>query len=634
MSKFLKKRFVLMLMALSIFVVSFVSFIFGSPKTYAAEEILLDSLTLSDIRQNTTNLNSIPQGTKGVWRWKGIKSVNSNSISAYGNGEDNWYFHVSIDEEADIENVDKITRIEWKFTTSVTTSAVRWFYGNNYDILYGYGAGSHTITLTKDDFTKQKYNDFIFTIDYSRYNPVPDITDYSIKLYYTPGGDASITAGKGIKSTYLSKDQNATSGSASGTSFDDGDTVYGFVKLKAGFKHDPNWTLVSGNEDTEDAIYRVGSKTIDGDDVDFGTLNAIPFKYPVSITGGTGVDEVYLSTNSTATSGYPTGTEFDCESVVYGFAKVKKGYKPASGWALIDGNPDEEDAIYRVGSITVSGQNNYDTFNLKDELDIAQSNNAILLIDAIGTVEYTPESKALIDTARSFYDSLSTEGKALVTNYNTLLQAEAAYNALDDNYKANQVKELINNIGEVKYNNDTKTKIDNAKTAYDDLSNEGKALVTNYQVLTHDIEVYNHVDDVYKKIEAINEVKYDTKSEEEIGTARAAYDGLTDEEKELITNYEKLTNDEKNYSDLKNNHKVFVGWMVTLGVMGGFILALVIAYCLFFFVFNKWTLINGNPARVFVIGKKNGKVRLLNMTLMIIYREENEVFNKKEELVK
>ena len=74
--------------------------------------------------------------------------------------------------------------------------------------------------------------------------------------------------------------------------------------------------------------------------------------------------------------------------------------------------------------------------------------------------------------------------------------------------------------------------------------------------------------------------------------------------------------------------------MVALGIMGGIILALVIAYFLLFFVFNKWTLANGNPIRVFVIGKNNGKVRLLNMTLMIIYREENEVFNTKEELVK
>ena len=267
---------------------------------------------------------------------------------------------------------------------------------------------------------------------------------------------------------------------------------------------------------------------------------------------------------------------------------------------------------------------NYNTL-VEAENDYTNAGLVIGKINNIGDVEYTPEIKALIDDARTAYDALTQKAKNAVSNYNTLLQAEAAYKVLDDNYKANQVKELINNIGEVKYNNDTKTKIDNAKTAYDDLSNEGKTLVTNYQTLTHDIEVYNHVDDVYKKIEAVKEVKYNDQTEEGLEAARIAYDNLTDEEKTLVINYDKLTTDEKTYSGLRNDHRTLVG---------GIILDLVIAYFLLFFVFNKWTLANGNPIRVFVIGKNNGKVRLLNMTLMIIYREENEVFNTKEELVK
>ena len=49
-------------------------------------------------------------------------------------------------------------------------------------------------------------------------------------------------------------------------------------------------------------------------------------------------------------------------------------------------------------------------------------------INAIGTV--TLESKAAIEAARSAYDALTEEQKALVTNYETLTAAEQAYAAL------------------------------------------------------------------------------------------------------------------------------------------------------------------------------------------------------------
>ena len=54
----------------------------------------------------------------------------------------------------------------------------------------------------------------------------------------------------------------------------------------------------------------------------------------------------------------------------------------------------------------------------------------IALIDAIGTVEYTDASKALIDAAREAYDALTDAQKDLVTNYTTLTDAEAMYAAL------------------------------------------------------------------------------------------------------------------------------------------------------------------------------------------------------------
>ena len=51
-------------------------------------------------------------------------------------------------------------------------------------------------------------------------------------------------------------------------------------------------------------------------------------------------------------------------------------------------------------------------------------------IGAIGTVSYTTESKTKIDEARTAYDALTSEQKELVTNYSTLTTAESTYSTL------------------------------------------------------------------------------------------------------------------------------------------------------------------------------------------------------------
>ncbi|MBQ6165066.1 MAG: right-handed parallel beta-helix repeat-containing protein, partial [Clostridia bacterium] len=73
----------------------------------------------------------------------------------------------------------------------------------------------------------------------------------------------------------------------------------------------------------------------------------------------------------------------------------------------------------KTGSVTVPGT-----------ADQAAADAAEALIDAIGTVEYTPECKAKIDAARSAYNDLSDAQKALVENYGVLEAAEVRYNEL------------------------------------------------------------------------------------------------------------------------------------------------------------------------------------------------------------
>ena len=114
------------------------------------------------------------------------------------------------------------------------------------------------------------------------------------------------------------------------------------------------------------------------------------------------------------------------------------------------------------------------------------------------------------------------------------------------------VKELIDAIGEVTL--DSGDAIDAARAAYDALTDTQKELVKNYEELTAAEEAYTNLVDaaaakaVDDLIDAIGEVTAD--SGDAIKAARAAYDALTDTQKELVKNYEKLLAAEELYEEL------------------------------------------------------------------------------------
>ena len=166
----------------------------------------------------------------------------------------------------------------------------------------------------------------------------------------------------------------------------------------------------------------------------------------------------------------------------------------------------------------------------------------IELINAIPQpVVYTEECKAAIDEARAMYTALTADQKTSVTNYSTLTDAEAAYAALP-------VEDKIAAIGTVEYTAESKALIDAARTAYDALSDEAKALVTNYSTLTDAETAYNQAAaaPVIAQIEALPATPLTEETTklsvyDKVVEARAAYDALSDEEKAAVTNYDKLT---------------------------------------------------------------------------------------------
>ena len=146
--------------------------------------------------------------------------------------------------------------------------------------------------------------------------------------------------------------------------------------------------------------------------------------------------------------------------------------------------------------------------------------------------------KISIQIARNAYDSLTDKQKTLVAHPEILQQAEETYNQL----KASAVASAIAGIGEVTL--DKKELIFGIQDQYDALTDQQKALVKDYDILKQAITKYKNLVVVQPVIEQIRElggvenVTLDSKTA--IQAAIQAYNSLTGEQQELVTNYDVL----------------------------------------------------------------------------------------------
>ena len=233
--------------------------------------------------------------------------------------------------------------------------------------------------------------------------------------------------------------------------------------------------------------------------------------------------------------------------------------------------------------------------------DVAKANAAKALIEAIGEVEDTQDSKNAIDAAREAYDALTDDQKALITeDAPTIVTAEATYTTLHaNNFAAAEVVALINAIGTVEYTETSKNKIDTAKEAYNDLTDAQKAIVDGYltenevDTIVVSETIYIGLGDQQKALEvkdlivAIGKVKYPD-SKDKIEAARGSYDALTDTQKALVDNYSVLTTAEATYAELeaKSNKKLSGGAIAGI-VIGCVAFVAIVCFLLWFFLFKK-----------------------------------------------
>jgi hypothetical protein len=194
-------------------------------------------------------------------------------------------------------------------------------------------------------------------------------------------------------------------------------------------------------------------------------------------------------------------------------------------------------------------------------------NAVIALIDAFPEVNLiTLNNDDQIVAARAAYEALTSDQKALVTNYQDLLDAEAKIaqlkQTLIDQEAANVVIDLIDAFPELNLITlNDEDQIAAARTAYDELPPAQQALVTNYQDLLDAEEKIASLkqamvdqeaaDVVIDMIDAFPELDLITlNDEDQIVAARTAYDALTEDQQALVTNYQELVDAEAKLASL------------------------------------------------------------------------------------
>ena len=190
--------------------------------------------------------------------------------------------------------------------------------------------------------------------------------------------------------------------------------------------------------------------------------------------------------------------------------------------------------------------------------DNATADKVIAAINEIG--EVTLESESKIVAAEALYAELSDDQKTLVTNYETLTAARAKYDALKADKDAEDAfNAKVDAIGDVTL--DSKAAIEEAETAYAALTDTQKAAVADAKAKLDAARAkYDAMaaleakaKPVREAIDAIGNVTLDSK--DKIEAAEAAYNELTEEEKAYVTNYNTLKTARDTYNDLLESDK-------------------------------------------------------------------------------
>lgn len=227
------------------------------------------------------------------------------------------------------------------------------------------------------------------------------------------------------------------------------------------------------------------------------TVDASGLSVTLDLTKKTGTEKEPMIDSLSHLVGAKLSKVLVKQNQVFELNQAPGSYYLASGAASFE----DTIAVNDLGNIAVGDtlRSDYSIFILRNagkilslsvymKNDLAAAESVIYKIYEIGNVSFTAQCKALIDKAREAFDNLTDDQKVLVSNKNVLEAAEASYAAMKsvveaDMAAANDVIVLIYNIGIVDNTSDCKSKIDEARNAYDSLTYLQKSYVTNIETL-------------------------------------------------------------------------------------------------------------------------------------------------------
>lgn len=251
-----------------------------------------------------------------------------------------------------------------------------------------------------------------------------------------------------------------------------------------------------------------------------------------------------------------------------------------------------------ISSLTPAADQSY--YNAVDAADAAYDNltdKEQAIIDAATNVDY---EKALTDHVVA-KEVIETIGKIGTLTYDggvndslsAIIDAEVAYDAIKDNIDVKAIVDSVNHqtlvddresydevdhtvslieaVGEIKNDEETKQDLKEAWEAYNALSPEEQALVQGYNNTYKTLDDDQHVYDTLVAIDDIGTVSYDSESEEKIAIARELYDSLTEDQKEQLGDeyLNTLTNAETIYSKLKKTADI---WVIVLLIVASLVI--------------------------------------------------------------
>ena len=259
------------------------------------------------------------------------------------------------------------------------------------------------------------------------------------------------------------------------------------------------------------------------------------------------------------------GTNYYAEDPGDGFVDMVIGPEIYTGYAF--GYEDDDGREYAEFYLQLGLDNPYHTAGNWQIVPLQLTEDIFNTIDAIDAIYQNGEQITLacgeaIETATACYNDLSALDKEIFDDMfedfvMLLRDAQEAYELLANEQDiANVVIAKINAIGTVTLDKDEA--INQARIAYDALTETQKTLVTNYNTLTAAEDTLQALkqaaaakevaDAVEEKIDSIGTVN--VFSGKKITTARAAYESLTPEQKNFVENVVVLTEAENTLAEL------------------------------------------------------------------------------------